>query len=312
MIKLKDIIPEYYLEEDENPCWKGYEMVGTKMKNGKEVPNCVPIKEGKLSEWKPTKIKSFTDTHKDLMKLGFGNLIVSYDGIKKKVKDLKPRDIKGEDDLMIMKTLNTLHKKNLIRFDGKNFDITVNGQKNMRGTLKLEGKLTEKKQGYVVASIYGDLYTPKAVSEKKALKMLDNLSKWGGDKIFMLGVEAWNKPHKLNKKKEMVKEDWRTEKNKWSSKEAKNIMDDSLRMWSKDLKQVKYRVIKDWMSKAKAGVLDFFDIEKGLTVGDVSRAHPQEVELLHDLLIRDKIIDRFRSYFGGKKAMNNRLTKKRR
>jgi hypothetical protein len=25
-----------------DPCWKGYEMVGTKKKNGKEVPNCVP------------------------------------------------------------------------------------------------------------------------------------------------------------------------------------------------------------------------------------------------------------------------------
>jgi len=26
----------------EDPCWKGYEMVGMKKKNGKEVPNCVP------------------------------------------------------------------------------------------------------------------------------------------------------------------------------------------------------------------------------------------------------------------------------
>ena len=32
------------VEEMENPCWDGYEMVGTKMKNGKEVPNCVPKK----------------------------------------------------------------------------------------------------------------------------------------------------------------------------------------------------------------------------------------------------------------------------
>jgi hypothetical protein len=28
-----------------DPCWKGYEMVGTKKKNGKEVPNCVPKNE---------------------------------------------------------------------------------------------------------------------------------------------------------------------------------------------------------------------------------------------------------------------------
>jgi hypothetical protein len=33
------------MQEMENPCWKGYEMVGTKKKNGREVPNCVPKNE---------------------------------------------------------------------------------------------------------------------------------------------------------------------------------------------------------------------------------------------------------------------------
>ena len=31
--------------EGGDPCWKGYQMVGKKMKNGREVPNCVPVKE---------------------------------------------------------------------------------------------------------------------------------------------------------------------------------------------------------------------------------------------------------------------------
>lgn len=31
------------LEEKQGPCWKGYQQIGMKMKNGKEVPNCVPI-----------------------------------------------------------------------------------------------------------------------------------------------------------------------------------------------------------------------------------------------------------------------------
>lgn len=26
-------------------CWKGYEAIGTKKKDGREVPNCVPVKE---------------------------------------------------------------------------------------------------------------------------------------------------------------------------------------------------------------------------------------------------------------------------
>jgi hypothetical protein len=29
-----------------NPCWKGYKAYGMKKKNGKQVPNCVPVKEG--------------------------------------------------------------------------------------------------------------------------------------------------------------------------------------------------------------------------------------------------------------------------
>ena len=38
------------LDEQENPCWDGYKQVGTKMKNGKEVPNCVP-EETEVNGW---------------------------------------------------------------------------------------------------------------------------------------------------------------------------------------------------------------------------------------------------------------------
>jgi len=31
---------------NEKACWKGYKQIGMKTKNGKKVPNCVPIKEG--------------------------------------------------------------------------------------------------------------------------------------------------------------------------------------------------------------------------------------------------------------------------
>jgi len=32
------------------PCWDGYEQIGTKMKDGKEVPNCVPLEKEFLSD----------------------------------------------------------------------------------------------------------------------------------------------------------------------------------------------------------------------------------------------------------------------
>ena len=36
--------------EDADPCWKNYKQIGMKTKNGKKVPNCVPVKEGKLKD----------------------------------------------------------------------------------------------------------------------------------------------------------------------------------------------------------------------------------------------------------------------
>lgn len=32
-------------EASKDPCWSGYRQLGMKKKNGKEVPNCVPVKE---------------------------------------------------------------------------------------------------------------------------------------------------------------------------------------------------------------------------------------------------------------------------
>ena len=42
---IKVLTKEEFMQEMENPCWKGYEMVGTKSKDGREVPNCVPVNE---------------------------------------------------------------------------------------------------------------------------------------------------------------------------------------------------------------------------------------------------------------------------
>ena len=39
MIKLLEILSE------KSPCWNGYKQVGMKEKNGKQVPNCIPIDE---------------------------------------------------------------------------------------------------------------------------------------------------------------------------------------------------------------------------------------------------------------------------
>ena len=97
----------------------------------------------------------------------------------------------------------------------------------------------------------------------------------------------------------------------FSSREAKMVVDDALRKYSKELRKLQGKVVKDWMDKAKGGVIDFFDLVRGFQSGDMRRAYPYEVEFLMSVLTKDKIIDRFRKYFGGKKAMNNRTAKKK-
>ena len=97
---------------------------------------------------------------------------------------------------------------------------------------------------------------------------------------------------------------------KFSSKEAKTLIDSSLRDWAKILRKAQYKVVKDWMSLAKAGKLDYFDLVRGLQWGDATRAYPYETKFLFSVLNKEKIMDRFKKYFGGKKAMNNRLNKR--
>lgn len=41
----------------EKSCWKGYQAIGTKKKNGKDVPNCVPVKE----DWQKVNRQDKTD-----------------------------------------------------------------------------------------------------------------------------------------------------------------------------------------------------------------------------------------------------------
>ena len=74
-------------KEEGDPCWKGYEMVGMKMKDGKEVPNCVPIqKEEQELEEKVDKEKMAcnkprrTSSHK-----GKSHVVKACEGGKEKI-----------------------------------------------------------------------------------------------------------------------------------------------------------------------------------------------------------------------------------
>jgi hypothetical protein len=61
-IKLKDLLSE------EAPCWKGYTQYGMKMKNGKEVPNCVPNSNEEVEDDDYDELDVEDDDMKDFIK----------------------------------------------------------------------------------------------------------------------------------------------------------------------------------------------------------------------------------------------------
>jgi len=46
-VEIMDLVMDDLEKDDDDPCWEGYVQVGTKMKDGKEVPKCVPMEEAK-------------------------------------------------------------------------------------------------------------------------------------------------------------------------------------------------------------------------------------------------------------------------
>jgi hypothetical protein len=106
-IKLKDILIETILK-DTNPCWDGYEMIGMKEKDGKEVPNCVPIEEEILqeAEYQGRKVKLNKPTRGDVKKFKVyvkndkGNVVkvnFGHGGTSAKKKGEKTMRIKKSD-----------------------------------------------------------------------------------------------------------------------------------------------------------------------------------------------------------------------
>ena len=94
--------------------------------------------------------------------------------------------------------------------------------------------------------------------------------------------------------------------NSYSSSEAKKVVEGRLADYVKQLRKLEGKLVKDWMQGAKSGVIDFFDLMRGFNTGDVRRANGYEIKFLSGLLERDKIQDRFRSYFKGRKGKPRR------
>ena len=188
----------------------------------------------------------------------------------------------------------------------------------MSDLIKQQGDLIRKESGMNIKENHHDRnegkmakYDAKELADDamNVFNMIqedDDLPEWLEAKItkasdYMNSVKDYLEHHQ----KDNVKEDFGMSAKQmpsFSSNEAKKIVDDSVRQYATLLRKAEGKIIKDWMSKAKSGAIDYFDIVRGLQTGDISRAYPFELKFLKGILDRDKIMNRFRSYFKGKKG----------
>jgi hypothetical protein len=106
---------------EEDPCWKGYQQIGMKKKNGKEVPNCVPesVNESntkkdieKLTSYKDL-FKFFKDNKSKLNKKYVNYIEDEVGALKYLESDYKRGDVDREEVLIAIEEIQDLIKKSL-------------------------------------------------------------------------------------------------------------------------------------------------------------------------------------------------------
>lgn len=103
-------IQPYEIFEGKGPCWTGYKQIGTKMKNGRRVPKCVPIiKESKvetLQEFSKNRLGGATKIAQSAKEKG-GDAMLTYHHFKVKLPYYKM----GVEGKLDMEEISNEYKK---------------------------------------------------------------------------------------------------------------------------------------------------------------------------------------------------------
>ena len=142
-------------------CWPGFQAIGMKMKNGKKVPNCVPVKERKTAQDKDIKDREGSQPAK------------YYKGITKSTKDDRARHFeKG----------------------AKKSDDDPSAYKPAPGDAGAKTKLS--KYTKAMRKKYPDLYKESADSSLKKKAEKSGISFSILKKVYNRGVAAWRTGHR--------------------------------------------------------------------------------------------------------------------
>jgi len=137
----KEDMEEEKKMKGKDPCWKGYEMVGTKKKNGKEVPNCVPKEETEVKEAKEYFLtgldyKGTKHTYKRRGPKMTDPIVVYIDG--KEWKTFKSMPMAKKETLNYIKGMKEEAEQT---DEAKNYNAEIRRQKNIAS--KQRGKMSK-------------------------------------------------------------------------------------------------------------------------------------------------------------------------
>ena len=93
-------------KDEDDPCWDGYVQLGTKMKNGKEVPNCVPIEEARKQMKNESVLNEGSADTKRFMK----QIVRAFKPISRKEKIAKTFSYKPGKDYASVPVIITYNK----------------------------------------------------------------------------------------------------------------------------------------------------------------------------------------------------------
>lgn len=132
-------------KKDNDPCWKGYEQIGMKEKDGKEVPNCVPKK------------KSKKESKNDLEELNLIRQAAKFDGLIVEAAEYKGKKVElnkpMKGDVKKYKVYVKNDKGNVVKvnFGDKDMEIRRDdpeARKSFRARHKCDEKKDKTTPGY--------------------------------------------------------------------------------------------------------------------------------------------------------------------
>ena len=133
---------------ESNPCWSGYKQLGTKMKGGRQVPNCVPVDEEleaqeTMEVFSENRLAGASKIAQNAKEKG-GDALLTYHHFVVKLPYYK-QGVEGDLDFMEIEALYKQKLNELYNATKNNMNIEQIAFQELVGEIEVLGELLIKK-----------------------------------------------------------------------------------------------------------------------------------------------------------------------